>query len=135
SGMHLKAGVDELKLQNSAFGRDFASGYTDTFPLENHSQTILMQELPNGVTRVQLPQSSATRKALAVSSPDGLVKGIKTLWPDSYGRAEIAAAGRALLDQNPGATSGGYSGTYNGVKMFGYVRDGKIMSIYPKWNQ
>ncbi|RJG35199.1 hypothetical protein, partial [Motilimonas pumila] len=104
---------------------------------------VLMETLSNGTRRVQLPRDAwATKKAFesaSIKMPTGeRVKGIKTLWPESFSSEDVVSASQSVLQKNSGNTTDRFLyGSYKGVEVK-LVRDldsGMIKTVHPTWYQ
>jgi hypothetical protein len=142
-GMHTKAGLDEFKKMNINANRVFNEASVNEFKAgKNLTSTIYMQELPNHVVRVHLPDegiNKKTRQRATVTNVNGEeIKGIKTLFPFNWTEIDVKNAGQAVINQQNGPIkSGAITGTYKGVKVEAYLdeKSGIINSIFPSWDQ
>ncbi len=141
NGMHTEKGFEHFLAMSKNSGKNFPIRTVERFSAENFTSEILKQKLPNGVTRIQLPKEAWVNskyygKAVGDSS-DGLIKGAKTLFPESFTPANIAEAAESILVQNADSAERALNGVYKGVKIR-LLRDyesKKIKSIFPRWNQ
>jgi hypothetical protein len=142
-GMHGQQGFDEFLDGRSSVGVDYSIEEVVSFGVRNDGTSILMQPLPNGTRRIQLPRDAwASKKAFesaSIKMPSGdRIKGIKTLWPESFTADDVIAASKSVLQKNAGNTTDRFLyGSYKGVQVK-LVRDldtGMVKTVHPTWDQ
>jgi hypothetical protein len=63
-GMHTREALDEFIKLNSQAGKNYKINKVHSFDeFNNTADEIFLQELPNGVTRIQLPKDGAFKNA------------------------------------------------------------------------
>ena len=146
-GLHTQKGLDDfIKLQASE-GKNLNVTNVTSFAQKNSTEDeIFVQVLENGVKRIQLPRevwknSTAFGKSVIPKSESGIstsIKGIKTLFPESWTASDYVNAAEHLLSfRNASSTNNLITGQYNGVKL-GIRIDldtGKIKTMHPFWSQ
>ena len=97
--MHTRKALDDFIQLNAKEGKHFKMQNVKHFDEFNiTSNKIFVQELDNGVLRVQLPKdgafknASARNKALAYNPDGSEVKGAKNLLPDNWTFSSTANA-------------------------------------------
>lgn len=122
-------------------GKTYTIETVERFAEENVTASILKQRVPNGVIRVQIPREgwvNAKSYGKAVGeSENGLIKGVKTLFPEHFTPADIAEAAESVLAQNPGSKERALNGVFRGIKVriLRNSETGKIKSVFPRWTQ
>jgi hypothetical protein len=141
SGMHTQKGFEHFLEMSKKSGNQHSIQVVEHFVAENLTVSILKQKLANGVTRLQLPKeawiNSKSYGRAVGESQDGLIKGAKTLFPESFTLADIAEAAESVLTQNPGSNERALNGVYKGIKVriLRNSATGKIKSVFPRWTQ
>ncbi|MEO5971157.1 MAG: pre-toxin TG domain-containing protein [Bdellovibrionia bacterium] len=141
NGMHTEKGLEHFIKLNSGKGKTYTIQSVETFAERNLAESVIFkQKLPNGVSRLQLPREawhnsdSFGRAGIRIDEQN--IRGIKTLWPESFSIADIAEATETILQQNIGALGSKLNGIYKEIKV-AITRDssGKVISSFPSWNQ
>ncbi len=134
SGMHTSLGLKHFLKINANAGKRFSFKKVTSFPEKVESGPILIQELDNGVIRLQIPRDAWKDDRVFESALKRVeninLKGIKTLWPDNFIN-EIPEAAKTALQQK----KNGLPGVYKGIRTFVRLENGKVKSCYPNWIQ
>ncbi len=143
TGMHTKLGFDNFIELNQSAGKTFSIRNVTEFAVERIEAggEILSQTLENGVRRVQLPRDAwanadAFSDAIAYSEAGQRLKGIKTLWPESYDVSKIGDITRRIVESNPNIRNSIIEASVDGIKINVRVdASGKVLTSYPVWKQ
>ncbi len=95
-----------------------------------------IEELPNGVKRVTMPEEAFNAKQWEKLEDAGIPGG-KSLFPDSWGPRDIVNAANKIYKNNniTPTTTGLFEDVINNVKVNIAVTKGKTVSTYPSWVQ
>ena len=143
SGMHTKPGFDHFLKMNQSAGKTFSIQNVTEFTAERIESggTILSQTLDNGVKRIQLPRDAwanarAYDSAVAYTEGGQRLKGVKSLWPESYDIQKIGDITTRLVEAHPSVRSDLIEATVDGIKINVRVDEaGKVITSYPAWKQ
>ncbi|HBS48419.1 TPA: hypothetical protein DEO28_00110 [Candidatus Dependentiae bacterium] len=102
-----------------------------------------VEKLENGVTRVISPKHVFAKdkfynKAKVITQSGEEIKGIKTLWPTNYTSKDIFEAAKEIVSNKANNIEGNkFVGiTSRGIRVEARVSsEGKILTVYPTWNQ
>ncbi|MDZ7924296.1 MAG: hypothetical protein U5M23_09565 [Marinagarivorans sp.] len=98
-GMHTDKGLEDFIKMGAQNNRPYTVKKNAAFiPGINTTEDILTQELPNGVTRVQLPRSGYNKDTKNIKI-DGY-QGVKTLFPKDWTNRDKLDAMDAVVTQN-----------------------------------
>ncbi|MEM9103827.1 MAG: DUF637 domain-containing protein [Pseudomonadota bacterium] len=142
-GMHTEQGFKYFLDGRASVGTNYSIENVTSFGARNDGAFVLMETLSNGIRRVQLPRDAwATKKAFenaSIKMPSGeRIKGIKTLWPESFSADDVVSASQSVIQKNSGNTTDRFLyGSYKGVevKLIRDVDTGMIKTVHPTWNQ
>lgn len=109
-GMHSQQGFKTFLGGGSSVGSNYSVENVTSFGTRNDGASVLMETLPNGTRRVQLPRDAwAIKKAIESASikmtSGERIKGIKTLWPESVTSDDVVSASQSVLQKNPRNTT------------------------------
>lgn len=143
SGMHTNLGFDNFIRLNGQVGKNYNIRNVTEFRAERIEAggDILSQTLPNGVRRLQLPRDAWANAdsfgdAIAFTESGQRLRGIKSLWPDSYTVQKIGDITARVVEANPTVRNGLIEATVDGVKVNVRVDSaGKVLTSYPAWRQ
>jgi hypothetical protein len=143
SGMHTKLGFDNFLKLNQNAGKAYSIRNVTEFTAERIEAggEILSQTLDNGVRRIQLPRDAwANNSAFSGANfpvSDSLrLKGVKTLWPDSYDIQKIGDITTRIVEANPSIRNDVIKATVDGLTVNVRVDPaGKVLTSFPAWNQ
>ncbi len=144
SGMHTKLGFDNFLKLNQNAGKTYSIRNVTEFTSERIEAggEILSQTLENGVRRVQLPRDAwangdAVNSAIAFSESGQRLKGVKSLFPESWDVAKITEATNTIVSSPSSVISDrSIEGIYDGVKMKVFIEaNGKVATSFPSWRQ
>ncbi len=146
SGMHTKLGFDNFLKLNQSGGKTYSIRNVTEFTSERIEAggEILSQTLENGVRRVQLPRDAwsnadAFSSASALTAAEGgtRLKGVKTLFPESWDVGKIGEATNDVLNSTLTLRDGNkLVGTFDGVKIQLFIDEtGKVLTSFPIWRQ
>jgi hypothetical protein len=143
SGMHTKLGFENFLKLNQNAGKTFSIQNVTEFTAERIEAggSILSQTLDNGVRRIQLPRDAwvnakAYDSAVAFTEGGQRLKGVKSLWPESYDIQKIGDITNRIVESNPAVRNDLIEATVDGIKINVRVDEaGKVITSYPAWKQ
>ena len=143
SGMHTNFGFDNFLKLNQTAGKTFSIRNVTVFTAERIEAggEILSQTLVNGVKRIQIPRDAwvnarAYDSAVAYTEGGQRLKGVKSLWPESYDIQKIGDITTRLVEANPSVRNDLIEATVDGIKINVRVdAAGKVITSYPAWKQ
>jgi len=100
---------------------------------------VLVEELPNGVIRTQLPRTAIfkrqEKKTFIVEEKRALVN-VKTLWPENFTAREIMnSVDNVIKKEGLSIEPVIKHGELNGVKYEIHIENNKVNTAYPSWTQ
>ncbi len=134
---------EEHRMTNAFFGKNYNIRNVTEFKAERIEVggDILTQTLNNGVERVQLPRDAwanarAFDNAKAFTESGQKLKGVKTLWPESYSVEKIGDITTKIVESNPSIRNDLIEATVDGIKVNVRIDvAGKAITSYPAWKQ
>ena len=136
-GMHTREALNKFISKNGKL----TIKTVHEFPTKATGSEVLLQKLPNGVTRMLLPRTAMyKRKEIKTFIKNGLKDeakvNVKTLWPENITTRELMKSVNDLIKKEGLSTDRKkLLGEYKNIKYEVFVENKKVSTVYPSWEQ